>query len=105
MCRRKQAYQSSNANDALPFVQLILCELESYFTPIPLAQPANCDPIAFWNSPKRLPESLPSASPAGVAALLVKKGGDFPEFWPKPTAFPLAMESVYEVIRKRSKDW
>lgn len=79
---------------------------DSFFTrPQAITLAAPCDPLAFWSSAKRLPDNLPAAAHATVPALLVKKGGDFPEFWPKPMPFPQAMEWVYDAIRKRSKEW
>jgi uncharacterized Zn finger protein len=84
----------------------VFAPVESYFTrPAPLPYPEPCDPKAYWECPKRLPEQLAPDAAAAVPALLVKKGGDFPEFWKQPLAFPAAMEGVYEAIRKRQKDW
>jgi len=77
-----------------------------YFTrPLPVALPETCDPLGFWTSPKRLPDELAPSTTPNVPALLVKKGGDFPEFWRETQPFPLVMETVYEAIRKRSKEW
>ena len=73
--------------------------------PEPMVTDGACDPAAFWASPRRLPADwAPSAAPA-VGALRVKKGGDYPEFWKQNLSFPVAMETVYESIRKRSKEW
>lgn len=80
--------------------------VESYFTrPLRLALSGPCDPKAFWESPKRLPETVDTGTAMAVPALLVKKGGDFPDFWHQPLAFPTIMEGVYEAIRKRGKEW
>jgi uncharacterized Zn finger protein len=80
--------------------------VDSYFTrPKPLAPTAEANPEAFWQGRKRLPDTLETASEAAVPALLVKKGGAFPEFWTRETPFPATMEAVYEAIRKRSKEW
>jgi uncharacterized Zn finger protein len=79
---------------------------ESYFTRAkvqPLAQ--RMTPSNFWHGRKRLPENLPPASPAAIPALLVKKGGDFPAFWPHDHSFIAVMEAVYQAIRKQEKDW
>jgi uncharacterized Zn finger protein len=79
---------------------------ESYFTrpkPQPLAQ--RITPSEFWQSRKRLPEHLPPAVPAAIPALLIKKGGDFPAFWPGDHSFIGAMEALYQAIRNREKDW
>lgn len=62
-------------------------------------------PSDFWLGRKRLPESLPPAIPAAIPALLIKKGGDFPAFWPHNHSFIDVMETVYQAIRKREKDW
>lgn len=80
--------------------------VESYFTrPKPMAPAGEADAEAFWQGKKRLPDALETAAPAAVPALLVKKGGAFPEFWNKETPFPAVMETVYEAIRKRAKEW
>ena len=97
----KALAQVREAESAETFVPV-----ESYFTrPVALAPSEPCDPKAFWESPKRLPEDLPPSAAATVPALLVKKGGDFPEFWKQPLAFTVAMEAVYEAIRKKEKAW
>lgn len=81
--------------------------VESYFTrPLALDHPTACDYKAFWESHKRLPEDM--ISPAAshfIPALLIKKGGDFPDFWKQSMTFPSAMEGAYEAIRKKSKAW
>lgn len=83
-----------------------LAPVEAYFTrPAALVPSGPCDPKAFWESPKRLPEDLAPCAAATVPALLVKKGGDFPGFWKQPLAFPVAMEGVYEAIRKKGREW
>ena len=41
------------------------------------------------------------ASPT-VPALLIKKQGDYPAFWPKDASFIETMEAVYERIRVKS---
>jgi uncharacterized Zn finger protein len=57
---------------------------------------------AFWSGPRRLPPA-PPASPATVPALLVKKQGDYPPFWPKSTSFISLMEDLYERVRTKSR--
>lgn len=79
---------------------------ESYFTrPLPAALPETADPLAFWTAPKRLPEELAPAATPSAPALLVKKGGDFPEFWKYSQPFPQVMETLYAAIRKGAKAW
>jgi uncharacterized Zn finger protein len=80
--------------------------VESYFTrPIVLNQPGPCDYKTFWQSAKRLPEEGIPATGVTIPALLVKKGGDFPEFWKQSQSFTSVMVEVYEAIRKKSKAW
>lgn len=86
----------------------VFMPVESYFTrPIPIKHPVACDYKAFWECQKRLPENIaaPPAADHFIPGLLIKKGGDFPEFWKQSMTFPSAMESVYEAIRKKSKVW
>lgn len=80
--------------------------VESYYTrPKPWDPAGEADPSAFWEGRKRLPDTLETASAAAVPALLVKKGGAYPDFWTKDAPFPATMETVYEAIRKRGKEW
>lgn len=80
--------------------------VDSYFTqPRPLSLDNAPDPDRFWQGRKRLPDAPDMDSQPAIPALLVKKGGAFPEFWTKDTPFPEVMEAVYEAIRKRGKDW
>lgn len=78
----------------------------TYFSrPTPQALPQHVSVNDFWRSPKRLPEAINPAVPPSVPALLIKKGGDYPEFWTRENSFIETMEAVYEAIRKRSKQW
>ena len=62
-------------------------------------------PEEFWRGNKRLPEQIEPATPPAVAALNIKKGGDFPEFWNRDNSFIEAMELFYEAVRKKGKAW
>ncbi|WP_198159348.1 hypothetical protein [Methylomonas lenta] len=67
---------------------------------------AGPDYKAFWECQKRLPGDI--ATPTAthfIPALLIKKGGDFPDFWKQSMTFPSAMKGAYEAIRKKSKAW
>jgi uncharacterized Zn finger protein len=80
--------------------------VDSYFTCAkkqPLAP--RMTPSEFWHGHRRLPENLPQTTPPTIPALLIKKGGDFPAFWPYPQSFITTMETIYQAIRKREKDW
>ncbi|MFM8331691.1 MAG: SWIM zinc finger family protein [Candidatus Methylumidiphilus sp.] len=79
---------------------------ESYFTrPIPREAPASMHPEGFWLAAQRLPAEIEPAIPPAVAALTIKKGGDYPGFWQRENSFIEAMEEVYQGLRKHSKNW
>ena len=39
----------------------------------------------------------------GIPALLIKKQGDYPSFWPRDNSFTSAMEAIYEQVRIKNK--
>jgi len=56
----------------------------------------------FWTGAKRLPTlAEPGVGPT-VPALLIKKGGDYPAFWPKDASFVETAEDLYERVRAKS---
>jgi uncharacterized Zn finger protein len=56
----------------------------------------------FWQGQKRLPQSIPFASPTSVSAIVIKKQGDNPKFWHKDNSFIETMEELY--VRVRTKN-
>ncbi|MSQ14310.1 MAG: hypothetical protein EXR50_00385 [Dehalococcoidia bacterium] len=75
----------------------------SYYTR-PVAEPA---PPAvsykeFWTGARRLPGLAESSKAPVVAALLIRKGGDYPPFWLKDKSFISVMEEIYERVRAKS---
>lgn len=58
---------------------------------------------AFWTGAKRLPAPLAPAAQSNVPALLIKKQGDYPPFWPKDASFISVMEELYERVRTKNK--
>jgi uncharacterized Zn finger protein len=58
---------------------------------------------AFWTGAKRLPASPPPGAQSHVPALLIKKQGDYPPFWPKDASFIDVMEELYERVRTKNK--
>jgi uncharacterized Zn finger protein len=90
--------------DALNEQEEPVSTVESYFTrPRPQPLPSAVAAERFWRLGKRLPEQIEPAVPPAVPALLIKKGGDFPEFWTRENSFIETMEACYEAIRKRGK--
>jgi uncharacterized Zn finger protein len=56
----------------------------------------------FWHGAKRLPQGVEVAPPAVVAAILVKKQGDFPAFWSKDQSFIETMEEFYGRVKAKN---
>ncbi|MBE9176355.1 SWIM zinc finger family protein [Synechocystis salina LEGE 06155] len=77
----------------------------SYYTtpPIELATiPASLKD--FWHGKKRLPQIIEAPPQPSVPAILVKKQGDFPPFWPKEQSFLETMTEFYGRIKTKNKD-
>jgi uncharacterized Zn finger protein len=56
----------------------------------------------FWQGQKRLPQSVPFASPASVSAIGIKKQGDNPPFWHKDSSFIETMEILYDRVKNKN---
>jgi uncharacterized Zn finger protein len=56
----------------------------------------------YWHGAKRLPQSIAVAPQATVPAMLIKKQGDFPPFWPKGSSFIETMEELYRRVRDKN---
>jgi uncharacterized Zn finger protein len=83
-----------------------LYSAESYFSrPIPVPVPEAVAPKDYWRGAKKLSSGVEPPEPAPVSGILVKKGGDFPPFWPKDVSFVEVMDAFYEQVRKKAKDW
>lgn len=57
----------------------------------------------FWGGAP-LPPHQSRANAPGVAALLIKKQGDYPPFWNNNNSFIEAMEQIYEQVCTKNKD-
>ncbi|MEM6518797.1 MAG: SWIM zinc finger family protein [Cyanobacteria bacterium P01_C01_bin.70] len=57
----------------------------------------------FWQGKKRLPPTIEAATPSPVSAVLVKKQGDFPEFWRRDNSFIAAMEGLYGYVKTKNQ--
>ncbi|MEL4896226.1 SWIM zinc finger family protein [Crocosphaera sp. Alani8] len=79
--------------------------VESYYTqpqPIPLPQVNSLQD--YWLGTKPLPQTIEPSSEPSIAAILVKKGGDYPAFWGRDNSFLEVMEEFYERVRTKNKD-
>ncbi|WGV24117.1 SWIM zinc finger family protein [Halotia branconii] len=58
----------------------------------------------FWLGTKRLPQTIEVPTPSGVSAILIKKQGDFPAFWPKNNSFIETMEELYQRVKTKNQN-
>jgi uncharacterized Zn finger protein len=89
--------------DSLLEPETPLVPAASYYT-VPVREPLTAlpDHRAFWQGAKRLPP--PVVAPAGphIAAVLIKRQGDFPPFWHRDNSFIEVMEEYYERVRTKN---
>ncbi|NJN31279.1 MAG: hypothetical protein HC824_13275 [Synechococcales cyanobacterium RM1_1_8] len=85
-----------------------------YCRPETTAAPLDLSPEEFWQGSLAV---APTVSPAmanrstavrqedfGVAAIAIKKQGDYPPFWQRDNSFIEAMEEFYRRVRHKNKD-
>ncbi len=77
-------------------------ELSYHTRPAAEPAPSEVSSTEFWRGARRLPP-LPALTPPAVPALLIRKLGDFPPFWPKDQSFIATMEELYERVRTKSR--
>jgi len=88
------------ANKEIP-----LASATSYYTKIEkVTVTEKISPREFWLGTKRLPSNIEVAEAASIPAILVKKQGDFPNFWQKDTSFISVMEELYQRVRTKNRD-
>ncbi|MCG6137707.1 MAG: SWIM zinc finger family protein [Nostoc sp. LLA-1] len=58
----------------------------------------------FWLGKKRLPSTIEVGNQSSVSAILVKKQGDFPAFWPKDNSFIATMEEFYQRVKTKNQN-
>src|SRR5450759_3025115 len=76
----------------------------SYYTrPVAEPAPATVGYREFWTGARRLPQAIETSPAPSVPALLIKKQGDYPPFWPKDQSFIAVMEELYARVRTNSR--
>ncbi len=57
----------------------------------------------FWTGKKKPPASLEKQpNQSGVSAILIKKQGDYPPFWPKDNSFIEVFEELYQRVKLKN---
>ncbi|MEG3896812.1 MULTISPECIES: SWIM zinc finger family protein [unclassified Microcoleus] len=74
--------------------------VDSYYTQAIASEAQTVSLKEFWHGAKRLPQTIEVAPPSVVSAIVVKKQGDFPQFWHKDGSFIEAMEELYLRVKK-----
>lgn len=85
--------------------EIALESATSYYTKIK-KQSIKQKPTAreFWLGKKRLPSTIEVGNQSSVSAILVKKQGDFPAFWPKDNSFIETMEEFYQRVKTKNQN-
>jgi uncharacterized Zn finger protein len=85
--------------------EIALESATSYYTKIE-KQSIKQKPTAreFWLGKKRLPSTIEVGNQSSVSAILVKKQGDFPAFWPKDNSFIATMEEFYQRVKTKNQN-
>jgi uncharacterized Zn finger protein len=58
----------------------------------------------FWHGKKRLPSHVEIGSQSTIPAVLIKKTGDFPNFWEKDGSFIEVMTEFYQRVKTNKKE-
>ncbi|MDZ7970453.1 MAG: SWIM zinc finger family protein [Nostoc sp. DedSLP03] len=96
-----------------PLGKALLSELNTKKIPLELSnslytklekQSLNQMPNAreFWLGTKRLPQTIEVATPSSICAILIKKQGDFPDFWHNDASFIETMEELYQRVKTKN---
>lgn len=56
----------------------------------------------FWLGTKRLPQTIEVATQSSICAILIKKQGDFPDFWHNDASFIETMEELYQRVKTKN---
>lgn len=56
----------------------------------------------FWLGTKRLPQTIEVPTPGSICAILIKKQGDFPDFWHNDASFIETMEELYQRVKTKN---
>ncbi len=77
---------------------------QSYYArPVAEPVPATVSHKEFWTGARRLPPAVEASPAPSVPALLIRKQGDYPPFWPKDQSFIAVMEELYARVRTKSQ--
>ena len=58
----------------------------------------------FWQGKAIESQLIDSSRETNISAILIKKAGDFPEFWHRDTSFIATMEELYQRVKTKNRD-
>jgi uncharacterized Zn finger protein len=58
----------------------------------------------FWQGKTITPPDFSETRETNISGILVKKAGDFPEFWHQDTSFIAIMEELYQRVKTKNRD-
>ena len=58
----------------------------------------------FWQGKTITPPDFSETRESNISGILVKKAGDFPEFWHRDTSFIATMEELYQRVKTKNRD-
>ena len=58
----------------------------------------------FWHGKTITPPLISETRETNISGILVKKAGDFPEFWHQDTSFIATMEELYQRVKTKNRD-
>ena len=58
----------------------------------------------FWQGKTITPQLISETREANISGILVKKVGDFPEFWHRDISFIATMEELYQRVKTKNRD-
>ena len=66
--------------------------------------PAETSLKDFWQGKPLTPPTTDEQRETNISAILVKKAGDFPQFWNRDSSFIATMEELYQRVKTKNKD-
>ena len=88
-------------DEGVPSLEATARETQSAAVETLPSEASPSDLRAFWRGTPLPRSALEAGSDPPVAGLLLRREGDYPEFWPRHNSFLDAMASIYERVAKR----
>ena len=58
----------------------------------------------FWQGKTITPAAISETKETNISGILIKKAGDYPEFWHRDTSFIVTMEELYQRVKTKNRD-